>query len=108
MAAGAALALLAEPRRETLVRELWASERTAGELNEALPDISFGAVSQHLAKLRDAGLVKVRKQGRRRIYRVERKAFGPLAEALDRMWGAQLARLKALAEAEAERRRKLR
>ena len=69
-------------------------------------DISFGAVSQHLAKLRDAGLVRVRKAGRRRIYRVERRAFGPLADALDRMWASRLDRLKSLAEAEARRRRR--
>jgi DNA-binding transcriptional ArsR family regulator len=99
------LLLIAEPRREMLLRTLWHGERTAGELRDTLPEISFSAVSQHLRKLREAGLVRVKEDGRRRIYRVERSAFGPLAEALDHMWAKQLDRLKELAEEEAGRRR---
>lgn len=100
MVAANPMAVIAEPRRHELVRLLWHGERTAGELNRALPDISFGAVSQHLSRLRGAGIVDVRKQGRSRIYRVNRDALGPLAAALDQMWGYQLHRLKELAEAE--------
>lgn len=104
MVAPAALHLLAETRREALVRSLWRGERSAGELDREHPDVTFGAISQHLAKLRAAGLVSVRREGRRRIYRIEREAFGPLAEALDRMWDEKLARLKDLAERETRRR----
>jgi DNA-binding transcriptional ArsR family regulator len=38
--------------------------------------VSFSAVSQHLARLRDAGVVTVRRDGRRRFYRVERESLG--------------------------------
>lgn len=99
------LSLLAEPRRSTLMRLLWQGEKSAGELNIALPDISFGAVSQHLARLLEAKLVNVRREGRSRIYSVNRDALGPLARALDEMWGVQLQRLKLLAEAEHKRTR---
>lgn len=105
MVAASPLSVLAAPRREALVQALWAGERSAGELRRVLPDITFGAVSQHLARLRDAGLVQVRKDGRRRLYRVDREAFGPLAAALDQLWATQLVRLKALAEREARRRK---
>ena len=105
MIAPGALSLLAEPRREALVQALWAGERSAGQFNDALPEITFGAVSQHLAKLRAAGLVSARREGRRRIYRVERAAFGPLAQALDAMWATHLTRLQHLAEGEARSRR---
>lgn len=94
------LAVLAEPRRRAIVRMVWRSELPAGAIAAAMPDITFGAVSQHLRVLRDAGLVTVRPEGRQRIYRADRQAFGPLAEALDTMWAARLDALAALAEAD--------
>lgn len=99
------LSLIAEPRRSALMRLLWNGEKSAGELSAALPDISFGAVSQHLARLLEAKVVRVRKEGRARIYSVNRDTLGPLARALDEMWGVQLARLKHLAEEEHRRTR---
>lgn len=93
----AALALIAEPRRREILRLVWTRDRTAGEIAAQLP-VTFGAVSQHLRLLREAGFVTVRKQGRLRIYRARPEALGPLAAALEAMWADGLERLKALAE----------
>ena len=93
-----AVKIIAEPRRRELLRLCWHAERSAGELAGAF-DVTFGAVSQHLKVLRDAGLVTVRQEGTRRFYRADRVALGPLADYLESLWGGQLDRLAALAEA---------
>jgi DNA-binding transcriptional ArsR family regulator len=94
-----AVRVIAEPRRREILRLCWHSERAAGELADAF-DITFGAVSQHLKVLRDAGLVTVRRDGTHRYYRADRAALGPLAGYLESLWAQQLDRLAALAEAE--------
>ncbi len=73
-----ALHAVAEPRRREILRLVWDAERSAGDV-AAHFDVTFGAVSQHLAVLRKAGLVSVRKDGNRRLYRADRAALGPLA-----------------------------
>jgi DNA-binding transcriptional ArsR family regulator len=94
---------LSEPRRQQILRFLWSAERRAGDIAASMPDISFPAVSQHLATLHAAGLVSRRRQGREIFYAVNRDALGPLAAALDQMWSDQLTTLKNLAEAEESR-----
>ena len=89
--------MIAEPRRREILRLCWTDERSAGELAAAF-DVTFGAVSQHLKILRDAGLVTVRHKGTRRLYRADREALGPLAAYLEAQWSGQLDRLAALAE----------
>ena len=98
----AVLTIVAEPRRREILRLVWHHEHTAGEIARQMP-VSFGAVSQHLKVLRDAGLVRVRRQGRHRIYHAHRPALGPLAHALEAMWAAGLGRLKTIAEQEERR-----
>jgi DNA-binding transcriptional ArsR family regulator len=93
-----------EPRRQEILRLVWDEERPAGEIASRLP-VTFGAVSQHLRVLREAGLVSVRAEGRRRFYRARRKALGPLARALEAMWKSSLSRLKDVAEEEERRGR---
>lgn len=102
-----ALALVAEPRRAEILRLVWHGERSAGAIAAAMP-VTFGAVSQHLRVLREAGLVAVRKDGRHRYYVARREAFGPLADALEAMWGSALLRLKDVAEREERRARRRR
>jgi DNA-binding transcriptional ArsR family regulator len=92
-----ALHAVAEPRRREILRLVWDAERSAGDV-AAHFDVTFGAVSQHLAVLRKAGLVSVRKDGNRRLYRADRAALGPLAAWLESMWSAELDTLAALAE----------
>lgn len=98
------LATIASPRRREILRLLWVGERSAGDVHAAMPDVTFGAVSQQLRTLERAGLVSVRAQGARRYYRAERAAMGPLAKVLERMWSDALWRLKLAAELDASRR----
>jgi DNA-binding transcriptional ArsR family regulator len=99
-----ALQVIAEPRRREILRLVWDTEVPAGVV-AAQFDVSFAAVSQHLAVLREAGLVTVRRDGTRRLYRADREALGRLGQVLEQMWTAQLAELAELAEA-AERERR--
>lgn len=93
------LAVVAEPRRQRLLELVWEGERAAGDIAAAMPEVTFGAVSQHLKVLRDAGVVTVRKDGRRRLYRADRKALGPLAQYLTTMWRRRLSAFAARTEA---------
>jgi len=100
----ALLRALGTPRRREILRLVWARERTAGELHRAFGDVTFGAVSQHLRVLSEAGLVTCRSAGRQRFYRARRDELGPLAAWLESMWDSALARLALEAELEAARR----
>jgi DNA-binding transcriptional ArsR family regulator len=60
---------LADPHRRQILDLLRDGERAAGDLVEALP-LSQPGASRHLRILRDAGLVTVRKDAQRRIYRL--------------------------------------
>jgi DNA-binding transcriptional ArsR family regulator len=101
MANAGVLAVIAQPRRQAILRLCWSQERTAGELADAF-DVTFGAVSQHLKVLRDAGLVTVRPEGTRRFYRADRTALGPLSAYLEAQWAEHLDNLATLAEAAEE------
>jgi DNA-binding transcriptional ArsR family regulator len=98
-----ALQVIAEPRRREILRLVWDAEVPAGEVAGHF-DVSFAAVSQHLGVLREAGLVTVRRDGTRRLYRANRAALGRLGQILEQLWTAQLAQLADLAE-RAERER---
>jgi DNA-binding transcriptional ArsR family regulator len=91
--------VLAEPNRQAILRLVWTEEKSAGEIARTF-DVTFGAVSQHLAVLRDARLIDQRKEGRRRLYRANRKTLGPIATYLETMWSQNLGKLKAAAEQE--------
>jgi DNA-binding transcriptional ArsR family regulator len=65
-----ALAALADPTRRELVALLAAGERAAGELAERFP-VSRPAISRHLRVLREAGLVRARVEGKRRVYALD-------------------------------------
>jgi DNA-binding transcriptional ArsR family regulator len=92
-----ALQVVAEPRRREILHLVWDQELAAGDIASRF-DVSFAAVSQHLAVLRDAGFVSVRRAGRARLYRAERTALGPLRPLLEKMWGESLDRLVGLLE----------
>lgn len=94
------LQVVAEPRRRDILQLIWSRELAAGDI-AAHFDVSFPAVSQHLGVLRDVGLVSVRRDGRSRLYRADRKALGPLRPMLEKMWNENLDRLVKLVEEEA-------
>jgi DNA-binding transcriptional ArsR family regulator len=95
-----ALQIIADPRRREILRLVWRREQSAGRIASNF-DVSFAAVSQHLKILRDAGFVTVRKEGRERVYRADRKALGPLRPMLEKMWAQSLDRLVTMIEEEA-------
>jgi DNA-binding transcriptional ArsR family regulator len=99
-----ALAAIASPRRQEILRLVWRQERSAGDIHAAMPDVSFGAVSLQLKALARAGLVEARREHRHRFYRARRDALGPVGAALERMWDDALWRLKLQAELEHSRR----
>ena len=88
-----ALDAISSPRRREILRLVWDRELSAGQI-AAHFDVSWPAVSQNLNVLRRAGLVAERREGRRRLYRAEPRALGPLAEALRAMWRDDLRKLK--------------
>jgi DNA-binding transcriptional ArsR family regulator len=96
-----ALQLVAEPRRQEILRLVWDDELPVGALVDRL-DLSYAGVSQHLALLREAGLVTVRRDGKRRLYRADHDRLGPMKPVLEAFWAGRLDRLADLA-AEAER-----
>ena len=100
----AALAALASPRRQEILRLVWDRERAAGEIHAAMPDVSFGAVSLQLKALGAAGLVTCRREHRHRYYRARREALGAVGAALEHMWDSALWRLKLQAELDESRR----
>ena len=89
--------LVAEPRRQEILRLVWRDELPVGEIAEKL-DLSYAGVSQHLSLLKDAGFVQVRPDGKRRLYRADLEQLGPLAQFLESFWAGQLDRLAHLAE----------
>jgi len=101
---GLALAAVASPRRREILRLVWEQERAAGEIHAAMPDVTFGAVSLHLRRLTEAGLVEARRDSRHRFYLARRSAFGPLGRVLEGFWKDALGRLKLAAELEQSRR----
>jgi DNA-binding transcriptional ArsR family regulator len=94
------IAAIRAPRRREVLRLIWDREVAAGQIHRAMPEVSFGAVSQHLKILRDAGAVEVRRVGKQRFYRARREALGSLAIWLEQMWAVSLERLAELAETE--------
>jgi DNA-binding transcriptional ArsR family regulator len=93
----AALEAMAHPSRRAMLRLVLDRELPVGELAERV-GLSQPAASQHLKVLRDAGLVRGRVDGRRRLYRVDAPALDRLRRELDAYWAPALAALKDAAE----------
>lgn len=81
-----------------MLRLVWDDERPATELANAA-GLSKSAASQHLKLLRDAGLVTVRIDANRRLYRADLERVSAIASFLDDFWAAPLKRLRVTAEA---------
>jgi DNA-binding transcriptional ArsR family regulator len=95
-----ALRAIASPRRRAMLELVWDRERTAGEI-AAAGGLSAPAASQHLRVLREAGLVHVRVDGNRRLYRSDAVRVAELRGALEAFWGERLRRMRDEAEADA-------
>lgn len=88
----AAFEILAEPNRRRILDLLRLEERPVGDLVGEL-GVSQPAVSKHLRVLREAGLVEVRSDAQRRLYRVRAEPLRAVAEWLEpyrRLWVSRL------------------
>jgi DNA-binding transcriptional ArsR family regulator/uncharacterized protein YndB with AHSA1/START domain len=75
------LAALASPIRREILASVWDCERPAGEIAAAF-SVTAPTISQHLAVLRDAGVVTVRRSGTFRCYRADRDVLHGLHDAV--------------------------
>jgi DNA-binding transcriptional ArsR family regulator len=92
MAAAELFEVVAEPNRRRILDLLLAREQPVGDLVREL-SVSQPAVSKHLRVLRDAGLVDVRTDGQRRLYRVRATPLNAIDEWLApyrALWTASL------------------
>jgi DNA-binding transcriptional ArsR family regulator len=93
-----AIDALSSPSRRAMLRLVRDRELPVSEIAERV-GLSQPAASQHLKVLRDAGLVRGRVDGRRRLYRVDTEGLERLRSELDAYWAPALAALKQAAEA---------
>lgn len=87
---------LADPTRRSIIESLAAGERSFGDLAHQF-EMSRPAVSQHLKVLRDAGIVLVRPDAQRRIYRLSDAGLDEIDAWLARVrefWSARLDKLE--------------
>jgi len=92
---------VAEPRRRDILALLASRERPVSDIVVAL-ELRQSSVSKHLRVLREAGLVRVRQEGRQKLYQTNAAAIRPLHEwsgAFERFWRHTLKRVKERAEA---------
>ena len=92
------LTALADPTRRGILERLRDRPQAVGEVAADLP-VSRPAVSQHLRVLKDAGLVSERREGTRRIYRVDRTGLVALRAWVDSFWDEPLDAFRRRAEA---------
>ena len=96
MAYAVAITALADPTRRAVLEELRGGPRAVGEIAARLP-VSRPAVSQHLRVLKDAGLVRDRAEGTRRVYSLNGDGLAELREYVNGFWDEALAAYEAAA-----------
>lgn len=96
-----ALTALADPTRRRVFERLRQGPRAVGAIAKGLP-VSRPAVSQHLKVLKDAGLVREKPEGTRRIYEIDPKGLGQLRRWLDEFWDEALESFRVEVEREGE------
>jgi DNA-binding transcriptional ArsR family regulator len=99
MAYAEAIQALGDPTRRTVFERLREGPRSVGELANGLP-VSRPAVSQHLRVLKQAGLVRERREGTRNYYSVNGDGLAELREYFEGFWDDALTAFKAAAETE--------
>ena len=80
------------------------NERQVGEIVTAI-GLDQPSVSKHLGVLREVGLVRVRRNGRHRLYSTNAEAIRPIhewTETFERFWRHQLIRVKERAESQSQ------
>ena len=92
---------LADPTRRAVFEGLREGPRAVGDVAARLP-VSRPAVSQHLRVLKEAGLVRERRDGTRRLYSIDVQGLGALRAYVDGFWNDALASYEAAARQQAE------
>lgn len=88
--------MLADPTRRALFERLVDREMSVSDLKAGFR-VSQPAISQHLAALKGAGLVRERREGRFAYYRADPQALEPLVDWVDRyrtFWPDRITKLK--------------
>jgi len=98
------LKAIAEPRRRAILELVRDEELSAGEIASHF-DVTRPAVSQHLTVLKEAGLVRERRNGTRRLYRARPEGLAEIRAFLEAFWTDRLDALKRDAEREERRKR---
>lgn len=88
---------LADESRLEILRLLGAGEMPAGEIASHF-SATRPAISQHLRVLRDAGLLRERRDGTRRMYSIDPAGFSDVRSFLSTFWDLHLVALKHAAE----------
>jgi DNA-binding transcriptional ArsR family regulator len=88
---------LGDRTRRTILERLRSGPLSVGEIADELP-VSRPAVSQHLRVLKETGLVTERRDGTRRLYRLDPDGLGEIRDYFDDFWSEALAAFKAAAE----------
>ena len=91
---------IAEPKRRVVLETLGGGEMAVNDIVGRLgwPQPS---VSKHLGVLKEVGLVRVRKEGRQRLYSVDAQQLKPVhdwVKTFEKYWDRQLDRIKERAE----------
>jgi DNA-binding transcriptional ArsR family regulator len=89
----AVLKALADPHRRQILRLVQYHELAAGQIAARFP-LTQQAISQHIAVLKQAGLLTERRDGTRRLYALRHEALDPVRSLLAEFWPDRLARLK--------------
>jgi DNA-binding transcriptional ArsR family regulator len=96
---GEAFYAIAERRRRDILLLIQNKELSSGEI-AARFEVTRPAISQHLRVLSEAGLVTMRRQGTRRLYKARPEGLAEIKEFLEGFWDTSLQLLKQAAENE--------
>ena len=95
---------IADPTRRSIMTMLSSGERSLNDITAEF-DMTRPAVAKHLNILREGGLIRVRKQGRERLHRLQPHALKTVSDWLsffDQFWDEKLANLKQAVEMDDE------
>lgn len=93
---------LSDPRRRSILDYLKGKSRTTGEIIKLFPDLSRFGVMKHIDVLRDAGLIIVRAEGKKRFNALNpipiREMYERWIEPFSEYWSISLLDVRRIAE----------
>jgi ArsR family transcriptional regulator, arsenate/arsenite/antimonite-responsive transcriptional repressor len=104
---GSAWKAVADDNRRQVLLLLKDGEKTPSEILTHF-EFTLPALSTHLRVLRDAGLVKERREGQRKLYSVDREGMAEIVEFLDLFWEDRLHALKHYVESQSKKKSHMR